>query len=457
VSGGTIRDIVVVGAGAAGALTAMHLLRGAAAEGDSGCRVRLIGPGATGRGLAFGTNAAHHLLNVPASGMSALRDQPDHFLRWLAGRAGPHDFVPRGLYGRYLADTLEAAAALDGAPRLLRLFDQVVGLGHRPDDPGAPVTLRLRSGQSIDADAVVLALGNFPADQRWAPPALRHSPLFVADPWAPGAFEALPDDSDLLLVGTGLTMVDVALTVQRPGRVVHAVSRHGLVPQPHATAPAAGRPVLPVPPDLDAKSGLDPLRRAVLGHLAAARRVHGDWRPGFDSLRPLTSALWQQLPRADQARFFADDLRLWEVHRHRIPPVSDRALRDAVDGGRVAIGSGSVVGAEAEAGALRVELDGGRTLRVGAVVNCTGSQGDLTRIDDPLVSGLLADGLGCPAPVGGGFDTAPDGRLLPGSPRPPAPLWTLGSLRRGNLLESTAIPEIRCQAEDLARTVRLPG
>ncbi|QMU69678.1 FAD/NAD(P)-binding protein [Streptacidiphilus sp. P02-A3a] len=449
-----VRDIAVVGAGAAGTLTAMRLLRRAAGEGDRGCRVWLIGPGRTGRGLAFATDAPHHLLNVPAAGMSAHRDDPGHFVRWLGSRAGADDFVPRGLYGKYLADsladTLDAVGGPGGGPRLLRVRDRVVGLGHRPDRARAPLSLRLRSGQSLAVDAAVLALGNFPADRSWAPPSLLRSPLFRADPWAPGALRALPEDQDLLLVGTGLTMVDAALTLQRPGRVVHAVSRHGLLPRPHAA-----RPLLPAPaPGLDARSGLDPLRRAVLGHLAAGRRSHGDWRVGFDSLRPVTSALWQQLAPAEQARFLREDLRLWEVHRHRIPPVSAEALADAVDRGRVTVGSGTVTDAEPVADALRVRLADGRSLRVGAVVNCTGAQTDLTRIEDPLVTGLLGTGLGSPAPVGGGFDTTPDGRLRPASQHDPAPLWTLGSLRRGNLLETTAVPEIRCQADDLALTLR---
>ncbi len=179
---------------------------------------------------------------------------------------------------------------------------------------------------------------------------------------------------------------------------------------------------------------------------------------GVDSLRPVTSALWQQLCPADQARLLAQDLRLWETHRHRIPPVSARALRTAVDAGLVNIGRGTVADAKSTADtpgeAIEVRLDNGRRLRVGAVLNCTGSEADLTRIDDPLVTDLLTTGLGSPAPVGGGFDTTTDGRLRPADDRPAAPLWTLGSLRRGNLLETTAIPEIRCQADDLALLLR---
>ncbi|MEZ0093529.1 FAD/NAD(P)-binding protein [Streptacidiphilus sp. EB129] len=442
-------SIAVVGAGAAGTLTAMRLLRHAAAHGGTSCQVWLIDPEPTGRGLAFGTDAPHHLLNVPAANMSAHWDEPDHFTRWLDRHGHGEVFAPRGLYGRYLADSLDVATELDGAPPLLRIHERVVGISHDEDADRSSLALRFETGQVLRADAAVLALGNFPPDQSWAPPALRDSARFVADPWAPGFEAAVAGADDVLLVGTGLTMVDIALTLQRPGRVVRAISRHGLVPQPHAAS-------LPAPaetPHLDAHGGLADLRRTVLRHLARCRRTHGDWRPGVDSLRQVTSALWQQLPPADRSRFLRDDLRRWETHRHRIPPSSAAVLQEAVDTGRVTIGSGAVADATVGADGVRLVLADGRVLSVEAVVNCTGSQSDLTRVDDPLVTALLGAGLAVPAPVGGGFGTEADGRLLAAPDRAQAPLWTLGGLRRGDLLETTAIPEIRRQADALAVTL----
>ncbi|WP_406096741.1 FAD/NAD(P)-binding protein [Kitasatospora purpeofusca] len=440
------RRVAVVGAGASGALTAAQLLRRAALAGVP-LDVRLIDRApAPGRGAAYATTADHHLLNVPAGRMSAFADAPDDFVHWLARRApGVHtaaDHVPRRLYGAYLGEVLATAEARAGAARLHRVDDRVVSA--RRAGPG--MSLRLGTGRRLDADAVVLALGTFPPDNAWAPARLRRSPRFVADPWAPGALRGLPEHQDLLLLGTGLTMIDVALVLARPGRRVHAVSRHGLVPRPHtATALPPARP-----PQVDPAAGLPRVRRALLAHVSACRRTHGDWRVGIDSLRPVTAALWQGLSPADRTRFQTEDRRLWDVHRHRAAPATARAFAAAVAEGWITVGPGELADAAPTGAGVRVRLRDGRALTVGAVLNCTGPQTDVRRVPDPLVAVLLGAGLAEPDDLGQGFRTDALGRVRPADDSPPAPLWTLGALRRGSLLESTAIPEIRAQAGEVA-------
>src|SRR6201999_764853 len=57
-----------------------------------------------------------------------------------------------------------------------------------------------------------------------------------------------------------------------------------------------------------------------------------------------------------------------------------------------------------------------------------------------------------PGPAGQGIDTSDDGRVLGVLPTA-MPLYAIGTLRRGNLWETTAMPEIREQAYDVARAV----
>ncbi|MEV5176640.1 lycopene cyclase, partial [Streptomyces flaveolus] len=295
----------------------------------------------------------------------------------------------------------------------------------------------------------VLATGNTPPGVAWAPAALCGAAEFVPDPWAPGALERIADDADVLLVGTGLTMVDAALALARDGRVVHAVSRHGLLPRAHVSRP------LPVPPapQLRADAGLAGLRRDVLLHLARSRRLHGDWRAGLDSLRPVTAALWQRLDTADQARFLADDLWWWNAHRHRVPPDSAGTLRRLVADERVTVSRGQVASVTREGHVLCVGLTDGRVLRVGAVVNCTGPAVLDDGTGDPLLAALVREGIAVTGPHRIGVATDVHGRLTAPEPARPAPLWTLGAPRRGALLESTAVPEIRGQADAVACAV----
>ncbi|HEY4457234.1 MAG TPA: FAD/NAD(P)-binding protein [Pseudonocardiaceae bacterium] len=444
------RSVAIIGAGAAGTMTAIRLLR-RAARSRVPLRVLLIDRGsAVGRGLAYATEDRRHLLNVPAGRMSADPDRPLDFVRWLAsstGRpVGEHEFAPRVAFGRYLADRLADARRACAPATVRRISACVMDVRCEPDG----VRLRLDSGALLDADGAVLAIGVFPPSCAWAPEDLRSSPRFVADPWAPGALDSVPPSEDVLLVGTGLTMIDLALSLDRPGRALHAVSRHGLLPQAHAGTPGAPAilPALPGP------VGLDSLRATVIRQVAVARRGTGDWRAAIDGVRPFAATWWTSLPIADRARFLQRDRRIWDVHRHRMPASTAAHIADLRSRGRLVVHTGEVTGVARTGTRLCVRLSTGISLPVGAVLNCTGAQEELGKTGDALVEDLLSTGRARPGPLGLGLDTSVDGRLLPGDHElPTAPLWTLGSIRRGNLWETTAFPEIRAQSDQIAADV----
>jgi uncharacterized NAD(P)/FAD-binding protein YdhS len=449
--------VAVVGAGAAGTLTAIHLVDRAARERRALDLVLLDPRPRPGRGVAYSTTDERHLLNVPAGGMSALPAEPGHLVDWLRshGRpdAGPADFVPRADYGRYLEATLdamvEAAADVSCEHRCQRVASA------RPVPGG--VHLALADGALLAADAMVLAPGIFAPGTAWAPAQLRGSDRFVADPWAPAALKALAGtDGAVLLVGTGLTMVDLALTLARPGRTLHAVSRRGRVPAAHTTRP---KPPTPAPSAGLAESAagrvptdLPTMRALVRDCVAAAVRETGDWRPAFDTLRPLTGALWAQLGPDEHAEFLSTDAAWWDLHRHRMPPSSAAAVARLRASGALRVGSDELVDVVESADGLTVELASGRWLNVAAVVNCTGPQGDVRRVGDPLLDDLLASGTATAGPLGLGLRTQ-GGRLVDSSGTADAAIWTLGAMRRGELWETTAVPEIRTQAAEVAAAV----
>jgi len=446
----TRSSLAIIGAGAAGTLTAARLLDEAGRR-HTPVDVSLIDPASSvGRGLAFSTADERHLLNVRVRSMSAYSEDPDHFARWLEeadGRpADPCEFAPRGSYGRYLESVLVAAQRRTPWATLRRVRERVIGV----ERAGSGVRLRLASKRVVEADAAVLAVGHLGAETGWVPDALCGSARLVDDPWAPEALDRVDPSGDVLIVGTGLTMVDVVRTLDRPGRVIHVTSRHGVLPRAHRP----GLPPVMEAPELGSSTpSLAELHAVMSVHIDKAQARYGDWRPAVDSIRAITARLWAALGPADRAEFLALDARRWEAARHRIPPQSAAAIRAARSSGRLMIHTARVIDAVGGPERADVVLSDGARLRVATVLNCAGQCSSVASSTDPLIRSLVDGGLAVAGPLRLGLDTDLDGRLVDAEGRTTAPLWTLGSLRRGTLWETTAIPEIRDQAAALAKVL----
>jgi uncharacterized NAD(P)/FAD-binding protein YdhS len=327
----------------------------------------------------------------------------------------PEDYVPRGRYGDYVRDTL-AAAERDAAPgSLRRVSGEVVRI-----DGAEPAVVVTAAGGRHRADAVVLAVGLSRPEPIGAE--LRH-PAYLADPWDHRRIAELAGTREVLVIGTGLTMVDVALTLSADdaGPRVTALSRSGLLPRAHV-------PGLPTPGDPAVRPGECTTADELAGRVEAAARASRDWRDVIDGLRPVTQAVWQALPEAEKARFVDRHSRRWEVHRSRMAPEVAERIRELLAAGRLRVLSGTVA-----------EID---PRDYDAIVNSAGPSWDLRGSADPLLRSLFERGQVSPGPVGFGLRTDGDGRCSSG-------LYTLGSLRRGELWETIAVPEIREQATRL--------
>lgn len=433
--------VVVVGAGFAGTMTTVGLVDGWRCPRP--LRVTLLErSGRFGPGVAYASTDDQHLLNVTARKMSALRDRPGQFVTWSGARDA--EFVSRGRYGDYLAHLLQDAERRAGPGVVTRRTEEAVAY--------TDGVVHTRGGGHHRADAVVLATGvTAPPRLPGAVDELAGAPGHVADPWAPGALDELrrPGCERVLVVGTGLTMVDVALTLSRGDRGprIVAASRHGLVPRAHRDRPCPE--IAPVVRPADGPWTADRLAALV----ATAAREARDWRAAVDSLRPVTHGLWRALPITEQARFARDHARIWEVHRHRMAtPVAARIRALRADG-RLAVRAASVDRVEPlRNGRIAAVLDGRREA-FDAVVNATGPDLDVRRGGDPLLTGLLEAGHASVGPLGLGLRTDHDGALVGGDGRVPGSLYALGALRRGELWETTAVAEIRCQAADVAELI----
>ncbi|HZU65186.1 MAG TPA: FAD/NAD(P)-binding protein [Novosphingobium sp.] len=430
--------IAIVGAGFSGTLLAINLLR-------LGARVVLVERDREklARGLAFGTRAPEHLLNVRAANMSAFPDDPGHFLRWMgfSSQEQANRFAPRLTYGQYLREQL--LAALAAAPgRFAIREEEALGIDWHADH----AALRLASGQVIAARAVVLALGNF-APARLPVLAGLAPPVLIDNPWSAAVTQDLEGIDHVLLVGTGLTAVDVALSLEKAGYRgrITALSRRGLAPRAHA----AEGPVVGAVPRPEARGSwlLRQLRR---------RAGHVGWRHAVDELRAHTQSLWRQHDAAAQARFLRHLRPWWDVHRHRLaPPVAEVIDRLRADG-RLDFVAGRLLGAEprGDGAHVRWQPRGGgpeRQLDVGRVVLCTGPEGDITRSDHPLLRALVAEGRARADVHRLGLDVDHTGSVLDAQGRRQPHLYAVGPVTKGEAWEIIAVPDIRRQVWHLAR------
>ncbi|MBU1326031.1 MAG: FAD/NAD(P)-binding protein [Alphaproteobacteria bacterium] len=397
--------------------------------------------GRFGRGVAYSTDFDGHLLNVRAARMSAVEGRPDDFVTWLRARApaqaDPQAFAPRGLYGRYVQDRLAAVEAAH--PGLIKKVHARVAAIDGTD-------VRLDDGRRLAGRSVVLATGN-PAPKTAGEPLAR----VIRDPWAPGALAAVGPGETLAVIGTGLTMVDVALALEARGWAgkMQAFSLRGLLPRAHGETPDAA--VTPTPEMLDGPAA----RRLGAGRRLA--RDH-DWRGVMEGLRPVTGDLWRATDASTRSRLFRHLRPWWDVHRHRIAPGVAARIDRMIADGRLTVSAARVTGVRA-VGPDAIDRDGvvvaclpprattPRDLVVDRVIDCSGPGHDPTR--DPLTAPLLASGRARLEPLGVGLDLDDAGRVVGADGAPDPVLFVLGPPARAVFWESIAVPDIRRRIEDV--------
>jgi uncharacterized NAD(P)/FAD-binding protein YdhS len=459
ISGDAIsRTVAVVGGGLSGGLFALKL-----SQARADFRVVLIERGRRlGRGVAYGACSPHHLLNVPVSRMEV--GLTPSFGDWLGSVPHARDamapalvesggdllaaFAPRALFGDYLQERVAQALVTHDGPGLAAIRGEAVGL-----TGSSARGLRLADGRDITADVIVLATGNMPpgvprGPDRW----LYDSPYFIPDPWAHDALDGLAPDAPLLLLGTGLTTVDIALKLDAAGHrgPILALSRRGLTPEIHAGGgawPAFIEEALPASPRR--------LTRLIRRQVALARDQGVPWQRVFDAARPAIPAIWRSWTDRQKRQFLRHLRTRWDVRRHRMAPRIAAALASLMDQGRLRVEAGRVVGyrliPEARAEGVEVAYagkDGRRTFQAAQVINCTGPQRDLGRSGIPLLADLLGRGLALPDALGLGLETR-DGALLDRQGAASSRFFALGALTCPSWWEITAVPEINVQVDRL--------
>ncbi|WP_164981343.1 FAD/NAD(P)-binding protein [Silvibacterium dinghuense] len=456
------QTVAIIGGGFTGTMVLANLIRQAASASRPMHFVLIDRQPAPGDGVAYRAVDGRHVLNVPAGRMSAWPDLPEDFLHYAQSKnpaIGAHDFLPRKMYGEYVRECLfklarsagrhlSASIVHDEAKQLQRASSS----GWKIDTAGA---------RTLPADVVVLAVGHRPPKDplihRWTGPRTR----FIADPWASLALSLIRPDEPVLLMGSGLTAMDVVLTLQRSHRTAPllAISRRGLLPSAHLRAP---KPAIELPKNVAALlHAEEPLMTRELLHevrcsVQSAIAQGFAWQQVIDSLRPAISHLWTRLDSRERARFLRHARSFWETHRHRMAPEVADTIQQMRLEKKLEVMAGTLLRAEADDHGIDVSFScrGGsstRKVRVAWVINCTGPDAHSRHATHSFLGPLLQDGTLVGDELGLGLWTDEGGRTINIHGETHEDLLVAGTLRKATLWESTAVPELRQQAQTSAQ------
>jgi uncharacterized NAD(P)/FAD-binding protein YdhS len=440
--------LAIIGGGCSGALVAIHLLRHAA---SAPFEIFIVERAETvGRGLAYNVPSDRCKLNVPANAMGADPEDPAGFFTWLMETGHScrgEDFVSRDLYGQYLSNLLAHTLARAADATLTHVRDEACDITFNQATSEFHITLAKHP--ELTVDLCVLALGNMARSSLNGVPVAKT----FRSPYTPSSYDDVSELQTLLVIGTGLTAVDSILEAEGRGFTGRytMVSRHGYLPLPHE----ALDPAIPATlhPTFSSREQLLALSLRELTRLVTreSRRI-GSSQPCITALRPHIQRIWSGLSLPDKKRFLRHLRPLWEIHRHRIPAQHWQRLQDLIEAGRLTIHAGSIRSATRSTHGVAIQVSPPLTAcpaSFDAAFMCAGPEGDLAKIDLPLVKNLLAHGILARGELGLGADLSRSS--LPFQAR--AKFKIIGPLQREALWEITAVRELRSAAAQLAQEI----
>ncbi len=456
-----MKTVAIIGGGFCGTMAAVNLVR----LSKNPLRVVIVNSGSPlGRGVAYGTRRAEHLLNVAARNMSAFPDRPNHLVEWLGTRAELADvpeavlreqFIPRRLYGDYIQGLLfwHTQNPRHAGTQVSFVKGQALDLVPAPDH----VVVVVEQQPTLEADIVLLATGNPPPSDLPAAAQVLDHPRYAANPWT--SISAPPADprEDVVLLGAGLTMVDAFLTLSDLDwqGTIYAVSRTGLLPWSHFQ----GIPYPDFPPADPTRLGLAGLKQLMETHCQRLRDQGANPAIVVDRLRPFTQRIWQNFSREEKELFCRKHRTQWNVIRHRIPQDVHERLTTARNTGKLKVVKGHIAGLSGRAEQIEVRVDAPESgdppavLSAGWVINCTGPNESYRNSKSVLFQNLFDRGLVQADEVDMGIRVESRFQLVDGGGYPSSNLYAIGPLLKGSFWETTAVPELRVQAQGVAESI----
>lgn len=442
--------VIIIGGGLSGSLLAMQLARS-----PGGSEVVLIekNPEFLGRGVAYQYDFTHQPLNVVAGGMSLFPDKPLDFVKWLEAnhfrynhlidQVSPEAFIPRKIFGDYVLENLEKIQQ-EVSERLQIRIDEAISIM----DFGKRKTVVFASGNALHADHVILALGNFPpADLFATHNPVQNDPRYFASPWSDRVYSDIKGDEDILLVGSGLTAVDIVLglIVRKFRGKVTMLSRRGVFPLPHDLTHQAISITVP--------ENYSPRKMLLWVRYLMRKNPEVPWSVIIDGLRPYTQKIWLQWIVSDKQYFLKKIRPYWEIARHRIPSASSERLNNMMEKGQLVLKKGTIEEASVSSNGIEIlyRSESGLNSQVfQKVINCTGPESNYRKVRFPIIVDLIARGKVKIDELGLGIKCTPEGSIINDQGEVEQGIWCIGPMRKAVLWETTALRELREQSSALA-------
>jgi uncharacterized NAD(P)/FAD-binding protein YdhS len=460
-----MKKIGIIGAGFSGTMTAIHLVSNA----TSATAVHLINQhDSLNKGVAYNPYSKKQLLNVVTSRMSAFLSEPSHFLDWVLQHPGYRDkdpsliaesFLPRYLYGEYLSDLWEKTVSgnLNPHAAVNVVNDSVSALRKS----GTGYTIELDSGERLEVDHCVIASGNnLPGHPKIDDTRFFSSKNYFQNPWDRSTVLDTDPDLPVLIVGNGLTMVDTVIGLLEnhfPNKII-SISPNGFNILPHRHSNFKYAKMIE---EMKAEVTLHQLVALFNKHVKKLTVFGLSAEPIIDAMRPHTSRIWQQMTLREKRTFMGRLRHLWGVARHRIPPHIHDLMQQLQIEGRLKIYSGKLISLADDGPGVQVRFFNKKNraleeIVVSRVINCTGPETDFTRLKNNFLSQSLRDGLISQDELKLGINTdVQTFEVIGVDGKTQQNLYTLGGHLKGMLWESTAVAEIREQAERLAKLILL--
>lgn len=446
----------MIGGGLGGCLVTMELLKR-----HAGIRICMVEkkPEHLARGVAYAKHFTGQLLNVPVAGMSVDPETPLHFYNWLTANAVkyPHlefdaaSFVPRSIYGDYVEEQFKAITDSAGE-RFSVVFDEA----EKFERSGSNITVSCKRKETIQAKFMVLATGNLPpADILVKTASFLQSPRYISNPWTPGVIRNLETHQNVLIIGSGLTAIDIVLALYDQKHVgnIGLLSRRGKLPLPHTP----GKPYQFSQPELLLSGNITTIVRALRNELKKCGEGIS-WQHIMDSIRPYTQQAWMNMSLEQKKIFLSRFRGFWEIHRHRVPASSLNKINEMKSKGQLVHYTGNIC--DAAEGSSGVEVfyqhrNKMHSLKVDMVINCTGPESNFRKHNLPLLIDMMKKGCLVSDELNMGIGCNEEGKVLNDKGQPDELVYCMGHLRKGTLWETTAVRELREQAREIAQTIKV--